>query len=230
MEVRVKAPDAASAESLRRQLDGIGDATSVVHDESRDESALQTHFDDPKALAGALNTIEHWLETDGIGSTEIVVGKSAHIVFSRESRSIATKQPGHDDGTVRPFRVLVVDDDPGIRMLCAAGLAEADVEVLEAEDGRCGLERALAERPDLVLLDVNMPILDGFALAERLRGDARTRHLPLVFLTGEVGSESRAKAYALGAAGFVTKPFDSSALISLILGLLRLPPREPLTV
>ena len=107
-----------------------------------------------------------------------------------------------------PFRVLIVDDDHGVRSLCVASLVRTGVEVIEAEDGQRGLERALRERPDLVLLDVTMPVLDGFALAECLRSDERTRALPFVFLTGEVAPESRTKAYALGAAGFVTKPFD----------------------
>ena len=84
--------------------------------------------------------------------------------------------------------MLIVDDDPGIRTLCAASLSRAGVEVLEAENGGRGLERALEDRPDLVLLDVNMPVLDGFALAERLREDERTQHLPFIFLTGELAA------------------------------------------
>ena len=120
----------------------------------------------------------------------------------------------------RPFRVLVVDNDPGVRSLCAASLVQAGVEVIEAEDGQLGLQRAFNERPDLVLLDVSMPVLDGFALAACLRGDERTRALPFVFITGELAPESRMKAYALGAAGYVTKPFDPRAVSALVVGLL----------
>ena len=129
-------------------------------------------------------------------------------------------EPARDVSSRPPFRVLIVDDDHAVRSLCVASLVRAGVEVLEAEDGQRGLERALRERPDLVLLDVSMPVLDGFALAECLRGDVRTRALPFIFLTGELAPESRTKAYALGAAGFVTKPFDPHVVASLVTGLL----------
>jgi CheY-like chemotaxis protein len=101
-----------------------------------------------------------------------------------------------------------------------ATLVQAGVDVIEAEDGQRGLERAFRERPDLVLLDVSMPVLDGFALAACLRGDERTRALPFVFVTDELAPESRVKAYALGAAGYVTKPFETHSFASLVLGLL----------
>ncbi|MBA2461326.1 MAG: response regulator [Actinobacteria bacterium] len=126
-----------------------------------------------------------------------------------------------DTTAVRPFRVLIVDDDPAVRMLCAANLTRDGFEVIEAEDGQRGLERALAERPDLVLLDISMPVLDGFGLAAELRRDERTKELPVVFLSGETEPASRARAESLGALGFLSKPFDPvavSALVARVLG------------
>ncbi len=116
----------------------------------------------------------------------------------------------------RRRRILVVDDDPGIRALCAAVLGAEGYEVTEAADGREGLTRALSDEPDLVLLDVNMPILDGYQLAAALREGERTRHLPVVFVTGEPEPEVEGHAYAVGALGFFAKPFEPSALAELV--------------
>jgi len=222
MKVRVKAPDNASAASLRQGLASLFGADCVAVDESHTVVTLRTSSDAVETVTGALNTIEHWLGINDILSTEVVLDDHMYLV-ARHGRTVHAPQlepAGAQNGLPRRFRVLVVDDDPGVRMLCAATLSHAGVEVVEAEHGGHGLERALADRPDLVLLDVNMPVLDGFALAARLREDHRTRDVPFVFLTGELEPESQAKAYALGAAGFVSKPFDPRAVAALVISLL----------
>ncbi len=127
----------------------------------------------------------------------------------------------------RPWRILVVDDDPGIRALCSAVLGAEGHEIVEAADGREGLARATSDEPDLALLDVNMPLLDGYELAAALRQGERTRHLPFVFVTGEPEPEVVAHADSVGALGFVPKPFEPSALAELVRRLLEQndPPR-----
>ena len=115
-------------------------------------------------------------------------------------------------------RVLIVDDDPAIRVLCSINLQIEGLVVLEAADGRRGLEQARSERPDLVLTDVMMPELDGFQLAEALRSDERTRQIPLIFLSSEAGPATADRAHELGALAYLTKPFDPPALASLIAG------------
>jgi CheY-like chemotaxis protein len=117
-------------------------------------------------------------------------------------------------------RVLIVDDDPAMRLLCSINLQGHGVVVLEAEDGRLGLERALTEHPDLILTDVRMPGLDGFQLAEELRRDERTRTIPLIFHSGEVTPADEARAFELGALAYLAKPFDLSALVSLVVSAL----------
>ena len=112
----------------------------------------------------------------------------------------------------RPLRILVVDDDPGIRALCAAVLTADGFQVTEAENGREGFAHALSLAPDLVLLDVSMPILDGFGLAVALRQDERTRDLPIVFISGEAEPEIESRAYEVGALAFFAKPFEPSVL------------------
>ena len=127
----------------------------------------------------------------------------------RESRS-------NGDGEHR--RVLVVDDDPAIRMLCAVNLEIEGLVVLEAADGRRALEQARYGHPDLVVTDVMMPGLDGFDLAEALRRDERTREIPLIFLSGEADPANADRARRLGALAYLTKPFDPPALASLVAG------------
>jgi CheY-like chemotaxis protein len=122
-------------------------------------------------------------------------------------------------GTKSP-RVLVVDDDSNARALCSINLLLEGVDVLEAEDGRRGLARARLESPDLVVTDVAMPGLDGFALAEALRHDDRTAGIPLIFLSGELDAENETRAHALGALAYVTKPFDPVAFARLVASVL----------
>ena len=122
-------------------------------------------------------------------------------------------------GTKSP-RVLVVDDDPNSRALCSINLLLEGLEVLEAEDGRRGLDRARLETPDLVVTDVAMPGLNGFELAEALRLDEGTAQIPLIFLSGELNSDNEARAHSLGALAYVTKPFDPPAFAKLVAGAL----------
>jgi two-component system, chemotaxis family, chemotaxis protein CheY len=124
--------------------------------------------------------------------------------------------PPHPAREGTPGRVLIVDDDPATRLLCSINLQREGLVVLEAADGRHGLAQARSERPDLVLTDVSMPRLDGFQLAEALRGHADTREIPVIFLSGETGSANRSRAHTLGALAYLTKPFDPPKLATLV--------------
>ena len=119
-----------------------------------------------------------------------------------------------------PPRVLVVDDDPAIRLLCATTLGLDGYEVIEASNGQEGLERALTEAPDVVLLDLSMPVLDGFGVVAALRSDDRTRELPLVVLTGETGPHVIQRVYEIGVAGLFTKPFDPGVVAAFVRGVI----------
>ncbi len=120
---------------------------------------------------------------------------------------------------VRAPRVLLIDDDAAIRTLCSVNLRVLGIEVIEAEDGVQGLELARRERPDIVLLDVSMPGLDGFEVGEIVRRHRKTRHIPLMFLSGEAGNDARARE--LGAIACLAKPFDPVALSTIIASALR---------
>ena len=105
-------------------------------------------------------------------------------------------------------RVLVVDDDETTRMICCATLEGCGFEVFEADDGQSGLEEFQRAHPDIVLLDLEMPHVDGFELCRRLRTLPQAQHIPLVIMTGLEDLESIQKAYDSGATDFVTKPLN----------------------
>ena len=113
-------------------------------------------------------------------------------------------------------RVLVVDADPAIRLICTTWLTLDGYEVIEAANGQDALDLALTTKPAVVLLDLSMPVLDGFGLAAALRADERTRELPLVVITAETGPRVTRRVFDMGAAGFFTKPFDPGAVAAFV--------------
>jgi DNA-binding response OmpR family regulator len=117
-------------------------------------------------------------------------------------------------------RVLVIDDEAPIRLLCRVNLEAEGMQVLEAADGPSGLEKARAQGPDVVLLDVMMPGLDGWRVAEELLDDPRTASIPIVFLTARAELRDRARGIDLGGIDYVTKPFNPVELAPLVRNLL----------
>ena len=117
-------------------------------------------------------------------------------------------------------RVLVIDDQAPIRLLCRVNLETEGMEVLEAEDGPSGLEIAREKAPDVVLLDVMMPGLDGWHVAERLLEDERTAEIPIIFLTARAEFRDRARGLDIGGVDYVTKPFNPLDLAPLVRELL----------
>src|SRR5215211_3706792 len=111
---------------------------------------------------------------------------------------------------VPPRRVLVVDDDAGLRLICRFNLEAVGMEVREAPDGETALAMATAEPPDVILLDVMMPGLDGWAVAAELARREETRNVPVVFVTARVTDADRVQGVELACAAYVTKPFDPS--------------------
>jgi two-component system, OmpR family, alkaline phosphatase synthesis response regulator PhoP len=117
-------------------------------------------------------------------------------------------------------RVLVIDDEAPIRLLCRVNLEAEGMEVLEASDGPTGLEEARREKPDVILLDVMMPALDGWRVAEQLLDDASTQDIPIIFLTARAEFRDRARGLDIGGVDYVTKPFNPLELAALVRDLL----------
>ena len=110
-------------------------------------------------------------------------------------------------------RVLVIDDEAPIRLLCRVNLEAEGIDVSEADDGPGGLDRARDPRPDVILLDVMMP---GLRVAEMLLDDPITSDIPIVFLTARADVRDRARGIDLGGLEYITKPFNPVELATLV--------------
>jgi CheY-like chemotaxis protein len=127
------------------------------------------------------------------------------------------KRGGTDDGAIRPaVKVLVVDDEWPMRLLVRLNLESERVRVLEAENSAAAVELAQTEQPDVILLDVMMPGTDGFETAEILSGDSRTSEIPIVFLSARAAPSDQLRGLAMGAADYITKPFNPVGLLEAI--------------
>ena len=113
-------------------------------------------------------------------------------------------------------RVMAVDDDHVIRGLLEVNLEMEGHEVITAVDGQDALDRVRDERPDLILLDVMMPNVNGWQVAETLKNDPETRNIPIVFLSARAMEADVRKGTALGVQAYVTKPFDPIDLMDLV--------------
>ena len=119
-----------------------------------------------------------------------------------------------------PARVLVVEDSAVIQRLIAVCLRSSGVEVETRCDGPTGLQAALENPPDLLILDVGLPKMDGWQVLDRIRSDMRTRNLKVLVLTAHAQEETRERADRGGADAFVTKPFRPDDLRRVAEGLL----------
>jgi two-component system, OmpR family, response regulator len=128
-----------------------------------------------------------------------------------ETGGVTTAQP--------EARLLVVEDEPNIRELLAASLRFAGFEVQVAEDGATALSHAQAHEPDLVVLDVMLPDMDGFTVTRRLRDTGR--HLPIVFVTARDSLDDKVKGLTVGGDDYVTKPFSLEEVVARIRAVLR---------
>jgi len=129
--------------------------------------------------------------------------------------------PTGNSGESEQPKILVVDDHPASRMTAAALLAVEGYEVLEAEDGPAALNMVLECKPDVILLDVMMPGMDGFEVCRQLKQDEQTRLLPVIFITALNDRRSRIRGIEAGGDDFLTKPFDRLELAARVKSLVR---------
>jgi two-component system cell cycle response regulator len=118
-------------------------------------------------------------------------------------------------------RVLVADDSATVRSILRRQLIAADCDVLEAGDGQEAVQQARSGRPDAILLDVDMPVLDGFQVLSVLRADPLTRDIPVLFLTGRVDTNELIEGLDLGAFDYLKKPCHVGELIARVKAALR---------
>ena len=124
----------------------------------------------------------------------------------------ATRSAGRP-GAIELARVLVAEDDPDIRAVIELALARVGgVDVVACADGAVALALAIRDAPDLILLDVMMPVMDGVETLGRLKAEPATAHIPVVFLTARVQPRDLERYYAKGALAVIAKPFDPMTL------------------
>ncbi len=120
------------------------------------------------------------------------------------------------------MKVLTVDDSRAIRLLIKKYLQPLNLEVVEAADGKQGLEAAQKEKPDLILLDINMPVMEGPEALAKLRKDSTTKDIPVIMLTADSAKEMIVKLLQTGISDYIVKPFDEQLLLSKVRKILKL--------
>lgn len=123
-------------------------------------------------------------------------------------------------------RLLAIDDDPMMQQILTATLQAEGFELLLSSDGRSGLAAAAAQKPDLVVLDVNLPDMTGMEVCRALKSGPATKHIPVIMLTGEAREVgNRVEGLDLGAEDYLFKPISPRLLVSRIKSLLKLTSR-----
>ena len=117
---------------------------------------------------------------------------------------------------MRTLRVLTVDDSRTILAMLHHTLSNAGFEVLQAEDGKQGLDVLKTETVDVVITDINMPVMDGIEFIKNVRATGNHQSLPILILTTETSQDKRDQGKAAGGTGWIVKPFDPEKLISVI--------------
>jgi CheY-like chemotaxis protein len=139
---------------------------------------------------------------------------------------LASELPGKDlradadreygDFTRAMKKILVIDDEENLLMMMVETLQILGFDALSAPDGARGIEMAIAQQPDLILCDLNMPAVDGLETLRTIRGTESTTHTPFVLLSGLADQATRQQAAKLGANDVMTKPFSTSELLSVL--------------
>ena len=121
------------------------------------------------------------------------------------------------------LNVLIVEDSPTMRQLLIFALSRVrGMQFVEADDGLDALKKLASAEFDMILTDINMPVMDGLKLIKRIRSDERFKAIPIVIITTEGGEEDRKRALALGANAYITKPIRAPQVIETVKGLLGL--------
>jgi two-component system chemotaxis response regulator CheY len=121
------------------------------------------------------------------------------------------------------YNVLVVEDSPMMRQLLVFALSRVkNLKVTEADDGVDGLRKLATARFDIILTDINMPIMDGLKLVKRVRTDPTHKETPIIIITTEGSAEDRQRAMQLGANAYITKPIQAPQVIAKVRELLRI--------
>jgi PAS domain S-box-containing protein len=185
---------------------------------------LDTELGRSEALA-LVEILKHDPETKGIPLLAVGAPGQLDLARTREvDGTLALPVDGEtfaaicerlcaERGAEAPRRILVADDDASIRMICREVLEQAGYRVEEAADGQQAVEASLRSQPDLIVLDVMMPELDGYQVARRLKSEQATAQLPIIFLSARGQTADKVRAFKTGAEDYLVKPFDHAELV-----------------
>ncbi len=112
--------------------------------------------------------------------------------------------------------ILAVDDSSSMRQMVSFTLKGAGHQVVEAQDGQDALNKAKTQQFDLIITDVNMPVMDGITFIRNLRGEANYKFTPMLMLTTESSTDKKAEGKAAGATGWIVKPFNPDQLLNTV--------------
>jgi len=118
-------------------------------------------------------------------------------------------------------RILLIEDETDMVYALTLQLEAVDYKVLSATDGQAGLDMARKEKPDLIILDLMLPRMDGYKICRMLKFDERYKQIPIIMFTARAQDQDRKLAQEVGADAYITKPFDSKALLDKISALLK---------
>jgi CheY-like chemotaxis protein len=127
----------------------------------------------------------------------------------------SVKAPAPSYGTSRKT-VMIVDDSPTIRKILGLTLERAGYKVVAEPDGESAIERLIQVVPDLILLDIAMPKIDGYEVCKRIKQDPRTKAVPVVMLSGKGALFDKVKGHMAGASEYLTKPFETPAVLAVV--------------
>jgi CheY-like chemotaxis protein len=159
-----------------------------------------------------LNKEEERILREGIARIVHKGGSALDHVLQEAKQLLVAKRVV---ATGRLTRILYVEDSAQNRDIVRRYLVE-DYDVIEAEDGEHGVERATRDAPDLILMDLSLPRLDGWEATKRIKANATTKHIPVVALTAHASREDQARASAAGCIDYLTKPIEREPLLAAI--------------
>ena len=162
----------------------------------------------PRRRRPRLGERERGPDRPGLGDSDV----SSHSQPVADEEAVRHSDERGTERRAAQGRVLIVDDEHAIRLICRVNLRSAGFDTLEASDGEEALALARAERPDLILLDVMLPAVDGWRVAEELAVSEDTSEIPIIFLSARSEPADEHRGHELGGVGYIAKPFDAAAM------------------
>jgi DNA-binding response OmpR family regulator len=150
----------------------------------------------------------------------------SYFFFGQEAFRVALRRQSKEFNAM-PIKVLSVDDSRAIRLIVTRALMPFDCTVIEAANGEDGLAAVVCEKPDLILLDITMPVMDGVTMLAKLKENDEWKDIPVIMLTAESGRDNVLHICQLGVRDYLVKPFRVDHLIEKVTRAVRLAKRPP---